>query len=302
MTETWTRPARAVLLVATVYVAWQAISGTGLLLAAWRHIDDGLIAWSMLGLLFGVPLTVVLAALGRRIDGAEHGQRPPAPGLWLVAAFGLVFGAHWLAVSLWPLGLLVAYAQSSSSRTLEHALWGLGSWVLAGAGVAVGIWAVRALRRRIWPAAARPLGARWLPVSALLGIAYACSCGSAAVLGVGWLSGQGWNHGAGSAAVAAWLFAGAAATVAAAGVTELWRRGGALGRHVSPHVRLEIAGGVLAAHWVPVFVLGLSPVVDRDPDLQWTLLGASFVLVLLGTWLWGLGRATVDPGVELATA
>ena len=292
MTHPWIRPERALVLLAGVYAAWQAVTGLALLSAAGRQVDEGLMVWGLLGAMFGIPLIVVLAAVGRRLEGTLHGRRPPAPWLWLAVAFGIVFGAHWIAVAVWPVGLLGMAVVEGSARAMERAGIGFGVWVLAAVGLAVAAVASRARERRVWTDASHPVRPAWFPASGLIGVAYVCSCGSAALLGVGWLSSEGWAAGGGAAAVLAWLLAGAAFTVGAAGLTELWRRGGAFGGSLGPHARLEVAGGVLAAHWAPVFLVALTPMVNGDPDLRWSLLGASFVAVLLGTWLWSLGRVS----------
>lgn len=293
MQDTWIRPERALVLLAGGYAAWQAVAGLGLLAIAWRHIHDGVLLWAMLGMGFGGPLVLILAAIGRRLEAAERGQRPPAPAWWLVAALGVVLGAHWIALSVWPLALLGAALWTGSSQALDGAWWGIGIWGLAAAGLGIATIGSRARAALVWPAAARPRGRSWLPPSGLIALAYLCSCGATALLGIAWLAEDGWQHEGGAAALLAWSLAGAAAAVGTAGATELWRRRARLGHLATPNTRLEVAGGVLAAHWIPVFLLALTPLVERIPDLRWALLGASVVAVLLGTWLWALGRAHV---------
>lgn len=292
MTQTWMRPERALVWLAGVYATWQAATGLALFAAAWRDLEDGFTIWASLGMIFGIPFAIVLAALGRRMEGALHQQRAPAPALWLVLAFGVALGAHWIAVASWPVGLLAMALIEGSSRALERAGLGFGVLLLAGIGVGVAAVALRARQRRTWPTEQRPLGRAWLPVSLSIGAAYVCSCGSAALLGTAWLAVDGWDAGSGAAALVAWVLAGGAATVCAAGLTELWRRSGKLGARTGPYARLEIAGGVLTAHWLPVFGLALTPLAATRPDLQWALIGVSFGMVLLGTWVWALGRPT----------
>ncbi len=286
-------PAHALLVPAAVYLLWQMVAASTLLVGAWPRVDEALTVWSLVGLGFGLPFGILLGALGRRLERRGYGREPS--WAWYPVGLGLAFAAHWASVAYWPgvLWAMSAFA-SRSSRWVEVSLLATGAWVAVGFGVLVAWQGLRAVARRASRRSRSSRGAApWLPESVVVGLAYVAACATPAVLGVGWLSADGWQQGGALPAIVGWLLSGAGMAALAGGLATLWYAADQVSLGKVPELRraprLEFAGSLLVAHWLVVFGLALTPAVEAE-DLRWSLLALGFVLVLAGTSLWSIGR------------
>ncbi len=249
---------------------------------AWRGaVEEAMLLWLVLGLLFGVPFVGFLGATA--VDADRRIGRPARGAWWLVAA-GLGLVAHWAPIALWPVVLFVA-AFLEPHRFQQHtieALWSMG----ALAGVGVGIAAIHLGRVRL----ARPLN-RLLSVSERPRNGVAASIWSgvtiawgSATLSMVWatfLADGGWQSGG-----LPWLLTWALVAVAVA-VTY----GGWLATIGSPSDdALRAAGSGLVGEAVVPFVFALSPALAQDAELQYAYLFVTTILATAGAFLWGYAR------------
>ncbi len=283
-------PLSGILLLAVSYGLWQGVAGVGLIVMAFRDIDEAMAVWAMGGLVVGLPFSVVLAVLGMRMERAVRGGPVPSRWLWLPLSWGLVMVGHWLVMWLWPFALWGSAMAGGGGRAVELSVYGLWAVAAVLVGVVATVASTRALQRRAPGMAVEESELsrrRWLPTSLLLSVGALFACAIPSLMWVAWMAEDGWARGTGALAVGAWTLAAAGASVAAAGATRAWMT--RAGRPVDRH--LEVAGGVLVAHWAPMFLLALLPVV-RIQDMRWSLIGAAFLAILIGTALWSQGRAS----------
>ena len=251
------------------------------LFLAWRAVEDAMLGWAMLGVMFGLPFVGFLGAAA--VDADRRIGRPLRGGWWLVAlGFGLM--GHWAPVALWPLVLLVA-AVVEPHRFEEHgldAMWAMGAVAAVGLGLAtVQLGRSRLARpvERLLPLAERPHNG--IAASIWSGITVAWG---SAILSMVWLVfmvEDGWNAGGMS-----WLLTWAFGVTALATTYGGWIRTiGATGDDA-----LRGTGSALFGQAVVPFVFALSPALSRDPELQYAYLFVTAVLATMGAFVWGFTK------------
>ncbi|HHO53396.1 MAG TPA: hypothetical protein ENK18_21630 [Deltaproteobacteria bacterium] len=290
------RAVTAVLILGCAALGWNLVAGVALILEAWRSVGEGVAAWAMLGAFVGLPLAVVLALVGQRAEAFRATSHAPLSS-WGVLGLSLTLVIHWLPLCLWPFALWgAALAQPwRAEPLLLGSIVSLCSWLAVAMGAGVGVVALRSLASAQGSTAREP--SWWLPTRILIAAAYLFACSPAALSLVLWLSSSGWRSGAGLPAILAWLSAGIAVVSVSGGFVGVWAgafelAASALDRRA---IWARVAGLLFAAHWLPVFFLAILGAPSGDDDLQWTLILASYVGVLVGaafsssTHLWAPG-------------
>lgn len=279
------RAVTALLILGCAALGWNLLAGGALILDTWRQVGAGVASWALLGAFVGLPLSGVLAVVGRRAE-TFHAPSGAPLSLWGILGWGIALVAHWLPLCLWPFVLWgAALAQPwRAEQFLLGSIVSLVSWLVVALGAGVVVVSLRSLAR------ARgidtpPGPPRWIPTHLLIAAAYLLACSPATLLLVLWLSDDAWRAGAGPSALLAWSFAGIAVVFASGGFAGMWAGAlelkGSLREQRAAWAR--VAGPLLAAHWLPVFLFSVLGSFSGDEDLQWTLILTSYAGVLVGT-------------------
>jgi hypothetical protein len=324
------RPTRLVAAMSALYgVGAFAVAGIAILQEV-DEVVQGLVLWGTVWLLLSAPCAAAVAVVGWRAEralrndraggghndraggthggghgGTQRGARnpPPEPGAglrrawaWLVYAAGVVTAVHWLAMAPWTPALVVAaiFDPHDADEYLPLAAFGLVAWLLAAGGVILSVGGRRLLAIADGSAPpVRPARPATVPTSAVIAVVYAFAVTLPTVLWFAWLE-SAWQRGDGTPAVLGWVLLGIASAALAGGAAGSWL---VVAAPVAPWTagraglrQIEVSGGILAAHWVPTFVLVVASVGGQNPDLRYVSLILAFVGIVIGTAIWSSGR------------
>lgn len=280
------RPPRVLRMLVAPYAVGAFVTAVPYLWVIRDHADEGFLLWAAGGLLLGTFTAFEVAAIVSRADRAA--RRPPAGGLWLVAAALLVQAVHWAPLALY---LPVALVRAALGRVAfdQAALGALPIGIVAlCAGL---LWLVeRHLAAR--PTLAAPAGPppAGVPTPWMLAGLHGTSILMPSLGWFSWSVSVGWERHLGGMAILTWALLGlGVAAVFAGAFGALQQRLDRMAHGTA--LRIHLAGLVLVAHWLVWFALGLWREPFFDGDAQYTILWWSFAWVTLGTWVASVGFA-----------
>lgn len=274
-------PSLVVFGLAALLFVCSSVASVVTLFLGWHAIEEAMLLWLVIGVLFGLPFVGFLGATA--VDADRRIGRPMRGAWWLVAT-GLGLVAHWAPVALWPLVLFVA-AFVEPHRFEQHsidALWSMG----ALAGVGFGIAAVHFGRlrlsqppRRLLPLAERPRNG--VAASIWSGVTIAWGSAILSMMWLAFLVERGWETGG-----LAWLLAWLLVAVALATTYGGWLA--TIGTTADDALRA--AGSGMFGQAVVPFVFALSPALSHEPELQYGYLFVTILLAVTGVFLWAYAQ------------
>jgi hypothetical protein len=282
------RPITLAIVLAAVHLLGATVTGLTLIGSAYQHAPEGILLWTIAWLVVGAPASVVVAFAGWRAEAVLSASWPLARW-WIPLGIGLVAVAHWLPLCLWSPALAVGILVDPGD--LERLLAGMAvavaPWILTTAGLGLVVVAVRRLEQREWKGYARlPPGPSVVPTSTVAAASYGLAIAMPALVWLVWVEQSAWER-AGTLSLWAWIALGFAAAALAGGLTGGFvERTSLLSPRLAEQVRvrqIEVAGAVLAVHWLPMFLLTLNSQLVDDPDPRFTFLFVAFLVVSAGT-------------------
>ena len=264
--------------LAGAQLAVATVTAAALMVVAADHGDEIVGVWMGSWLVWGLPQTLGLAWLAARLDRRLSQLPPVARWLWLPFGALVTTLTWWLPMLALTPVQFVMWLVEDRGRYLDGAVVGLLAWAIVFVVGVVAVLMWRAVKSR--PSSRRPRRVSWADVVPTGGVGLLWAMPLLA-LPAGWLIAALGEASAamGIAALLAW------AALPAVGLAYAGRW-----LPVPSQARLEVAGLLLVALALPLFVAGLLPSWGRHHDAHWISLGASFVVALVGTGLAAHGR------------
>lgn len=278
------RPSGVLALISIGYGMLAGIAAATIMFASWRHPEEGLGAWIMLGIAVSLPAGITAGVLVARVERAATGLRHPQRFLWVLASVAAMVLAHWTVFALW-LPLLVLDGE------IDDAIYIVPAWIfaaLAGAGL---FGAMHLLRGRTWngvtgdrrttlPRVSTTVVAAFLytVVALLPGLFVAMLAMEERDLAV---------------AIGGWLAAGALVPSAAAMIAVwLYRQlPYGQGRNIGSLRFAELVGALWTTHWAVPFALAMIPLWDKGTGDRFIFASTAGLALVIGVGCWSFGRA-----------
>jgi hypothetical protein len=254
------------------------------------HVEDGLVAWSLAGLLAGGATAAQVAAMSWRVDREVTLDPTGAPLARSATALGLVGLAHWAPFCL--LLPVAALRLGFRGGSVDDVALAVLPWLAAGAAGLLVLWGDQRARRQ--RSGARPSAlvdvATSIPAPWLLSGLYGTSAVLPSLAWFSWAIEYGWERNVGWMALGTWALLGfGGAALFAGGYGPLQQR--LDGARLAGARQLQLAGLVVVAHWLTWFALALVGELFRDPDARFTVLWSAFAAVVVGTMTASVGSA-----------
>lgn len=295
------QPGSVAAAIAALYALGSVPTGSALVYAAHDNAAEGILLWAIAAVLVALPTSVAGAILVARAERILSGRIPPQRLAWLAFTAAVVQVAHWAPLVVWAPTLVVE--SLFEPRLLLDAVAAFAAWFALGGVGALTLASRRWVERRSWAGAVSwaPPASAWppseIPTSWLLGLVHIGVITVPTAAWTGWAQ-QAWWAGNGSLAVVSWALAGAGVAVLAGGAVGSWLYGATA---VAPRIgdgdpqlrRIEVVGAVFAAHFVPLFLACVSPVLP-DVDFRYCNLWFAFLAVAFGVCV-AAGARSVRP-------